>query len=169
MKVQTIILFFHCLFHRVLIKYENFDSRDFTIFIAQKKWVKNILRPLIELCAREDSALAMNCCSLALILIKKMSDRTLKLIDKFNKKKKKKAIQSSAIEEGGEEKEGEEKEDNNNNPSKEKSGKGAVTLHDSQSEDEASPTRIHNAKDQVLALLSFKEALCSGMILILIF
>ncbi len=134
---------------RVLIKNENFDTRDFTIFISQKKWVRNILRPLLELCAREDSALAMNCCSLALILIKKMSDKTMKLIDKFYKKKKKsKAV---AVEGGKDAEDGEGA-----------ASKKAVTLHDSQSEDESSPAKIQNAKEQVAALLSFKEALCSG-------
>lgn len=140
---------------RVLIKNENFDSRDFTIFIAQKKWVKNILRPLLELCAREDCALAMNCCSLALILVKKISDRTAKLIDKFNKKKSKKS-KIVATEGGGEEIEGE------GEGGAGKSTKAISTMQDSQSEDEASPNKINNAKEQVLALLSFKEALCSG-------
>lgn len=134
---------------RVLIKNENFDTRDFTIFISQKKWVRNILRPLLELCAREDSALAMNCCSLALILIKKMSDKTMKLIDKFYKKKKK--PKTVAAEDDKDVADGDVA-----------ATKKAVTLHDSQSEDESSPAKIQNAKEQVAALLSFKEALCSG-------
>lgn len=39
---------------RTLIKNENFDTRDFTIFIAKKNWVRSILRPLLELCAKND-------------------------------------------------------------------------------------------------------------------
>jgi hypothetical protein len=45
---------FFAVFVRALILNENFDTRDFTIFIANKQWIKNILRPLLELCAKDD-------------------------------------------------------------------------------------------------------------------
>ena len=41
--------------HRALLTHENWDQRNFSIFIAHKGWIKNILRPLLELCAKDDS------------------------------------------------------------------------------------------------------------------
>lgn len=32
---------------------ENYDSKDFTIFISKRNWVKNELRPLLELCSED--------------------------------------------------------------------------------------------------------------------
>lgn len=39
---------------RALVKNENFDTREFILFISRKKWVRSILRPLLELCAFDD-------------------------------------------------------------------------------------------------------------------
>lgn len=140
---------------RLLIKNENFDTRDFTLFIAQKKWVKHILRPLLELCAREDSVLAMNCCSLALILVKKISEKTMKLAEKSARKAKK----NKALKNGDEGKSSE-------NPTNGESNNQAMTLDSSDDENKndgaIGQMRIQNAKDQLQALMSFKEALCSG-------
>jgi hypothetical protein len=48
-----ILIEFVCRF-RALILNENFDTREFSLFISNKRWMKNILRPLLELCAKED-------------------------------------------------------------------------------------------------------------------
>ncbi len=138
---------------RALIKNENFDTRDFTIFIANKKWVKNILRPLLELCAKDDrykistefasftqtltllccSLLAMRCCGLALVLVKRLSDDAMKTLKKESKKKK-----SSTVD---------------------------LTVGEPNEEDKSDSERkkVPNAREQIAALLSFKDALCSGM------
>ena len=69
-----------CSYDRILKENENFDSKDFTIFIAKKKWVRNELRPLLELCAQDqhhidpDRDLALRCCKLMLVLMKRMKD-----------------------------------------------------------------------------------------------
>lgn len=42
---------------KLLFRDESFDTKEFTIFIAKKKWPKNILRPLLELCAKDDAIL----------------------------------------------------------------------------------------------------------------
>lgn len=84
-----------------------------------------------------------------------MSDRTAKLVDKFNRKKKKAKTITQDVD--AEQKNADNEEGNNGNVTKK-----AETLHDSQSEEELSPNKLQNAKDQVLALLSFKDALCSG-------
>lgn len=129
------------LFHnlkRVLLRNENFDTRDFTIFIAGKKWVKNILNPLLSLCAKEDSTLAMNCCSLALVLIKKISEKTTKAVVQARKKKSKKVSP-----EGGD--------------GADSGGEGAQNM--GVNNDDARV--VSNYREQVSALLSFKEALCS--------
>jgi hypothetical protein len=118
---------------------ENFDTKDFTIFISSKKWVQTIVRPLLELCAKEDSVLAMNCCSLLLILIKKVSESTSKKVKKVLKKKKK--------------------------PSTGNSTAAATSTEvdiESDSESEDKSFILANFKDQIAALLSFKEGLCSG-------
>jgi hypothetical protein len=33
---------------------ENFETREYTILIAKKKLVETVLKPLLELCAKED-------------------------------------------------------------------------------------------------------------------
>lgn len=65
---------------RTLLKNESFDTREFTMYIASKKWVKNIVRPLLELCSKEDTILAMRCCGLMLVLLKRISDYAAKLL-----------------------------------------------------------------------------------------
>jgi hypothetical protein len=134
----------------ILLENENFDTKDFSIFISRKKWISSILRPLLELCAKEDSKLAMHCCSLTLVLIKKVSDLTNKKIKQLLKTGKKGSgskTSTTAIGDGG-------------------AGGGvggAITLHsDADSEIEDKGNVLKNYKEQILALLSFKEALCSG-------
>jgi hypothetical protein len=114
---------------------ENFETREFTLFISKKNWVGSILRPLIELCAKEDSSLAGTCASLVLVLIKKIEDSTMKKVKKILKsKKKQKALTAgTTAEELG---------------------------SDSEIEDKTGV--LGNVKEQTRALLSFKEALCSG-------
>ena len=41
-------------YYRALILNENFDTREFTIYVSNMRWVKNVLRPLLELCAKDD-------------------------------------------------------------------------------------------------------------------
>lgn len=53
-QVWLILLTWPVRISRALILNENFDTREFSIFIANKRWVRNILRPLLELCAKED-------------------------------------------------------------------------------------------------------------------
>ncbi len=72
----------------------------------------------------------MNCSSLALVLIKKISDSTSKKLKKILKAKKK--AKQSTDEPGS----------------------------DTDNEDRS--VIINNVKDQINALLAFKEALCSG-------
>ncbi len=72
----------------------------------------------------------MNCCSLALVLVKKISEKVMKRVQKVKKARKKK---------GEVEKDGAE----------------------SRSEDEKDSV-LENIKEQLRALLSFKESLCTG-------
>jgi hypothetical protein len=39
-------------------EHENLETKDFTIFVNEKKWVNTAVKPLLELCSRdnEDSA-----------------------------------------------------------------------------------------------------------------
>lgn len=143
---------------RMLLKNENFDTRDFTVFIARKQWVSNILRPLLELCDKEDSGLAMNCAGLALVLVRRMSDKTLQVLADHKGKKRAKKVQATSSEpsEPTSLPEGADAADNEKNKS--------IALSDSEAEDERSvdQQRLNNARDQLSALLSFKEALCSS-------
>lgn len=34
--------------------YENFDTRPLTLFVCRQKWVNTQLRPLMELCSKDD-------------------------------------------------------------------------------------------------------------------
>jgi len=52
--INTHIFVFLSTIYRALISNENFDTRNFSIFIAHKGWIKHILRPLLELCAKDD-------------------------------------------------------------------------------------------------------------------
>jgi hypothetical protein len=133
-----------------LLENENFDTRDFTIFISHKKWVNTILRPLLELCAKEDSSLAMNICSLALILIKKISDKTMKKYKQLKSSSRPKKPQGS----------------NSLSENIENVNNQANLENDSENEEDREEdlkVMSENLKEQQAALLSFKEALCSGM------
>ena len=119
---------------RILKDNENFDTKDFTIFISKRKWVANELRPLLELCSedrealRSDQDLAMRCCRLVLVLIKRMRDSTEKSLAVEARLKIGKETKEEGIE-------------RYNRQSKSKS----------------------NAMEQLSSLLSFKEALCTGL------
>ncbi len=125
---------------------ENFDTRNFSLFIANKKWMKNILRPLLELCAKDDSILAMRCCSLALVLIRRLSDASQKVLADATRGAKRKAS-SADLQQNEDDKEEDEK---------------AAAVKDEAAEKSAMHARVENVKQQVSALLSFKDALCSG-------
>lgn len=70
----------------ILLKNENFDTRECTLYIARKKWMHGILAPLIGLCNGKDGVdgddlgLAMRCCGLAIVLIKRLSDSAMKIL-----------------------------------------------------------------------------------------
>ena len=70
----------------ILLKNENFDTRECTLYIARKKWMHGILAPLIGLCngrdgvSGDDLGLAMRCCGLAIVLIKRLSDSAMKIL-----------------------------------------------------------------------------------------
>lgn len=74
---------------------ENYDTKDFTIFIAKRKWILTEIRPLMELCAHSDASanvdsdrdLAMRCCKLVMVLIKRMKDQTAKYLSNGPKAK----------------------------------------------------------------------------------
>lgn len=140
---------------RELLQNENFDTRDFTIFIANKQWIKNILRPLLELCAKDDSMLAMRCCGLALVLVRRLSDESQKTIKQLSSKTRKASSQDLQANE--EEKDLQDKDIGH--------GKESVTDANAQSvvaAVAAAQKRAINVQQQLSALLSFKEALCSG-------
>ena len=111
---------------RVLLRdNENYNTRDFTLFVASKKWMKSELVPLLELSV-DDRDLAMRCCKLALVLIKNLRDNAQKAL-----KTEVKAIKGKETKEEG----------------KERSDKEMKVKK--------------NAQQQISALLSFKEALCT--------
>lgn len=87
------------------------------------------------------SLLAMRCCGLALVLIKRLSDKAMKYLVKDTKKKPRRGGANSTEEKGGE-------------------GEGGSDKEGRDSEDEQL-SKVTNAKQQLSALLSFKEALCS--------
>lgn len=87
-----------------LLKHENFDTREFTLYIESKKWVHHILAPLLGLCGGnekeydgEDLGLAMRCCGLAIVLIKRISDSTMKVLDAAASSKSKRAVKSKVL------------------------------------------------------------------------
>lgn len=84
------------------------------------------------------SLLAMRCCGLALVLIKRLSDKAMKYLVKDTKKKPRKGGANSTEEKGGE----------------------GDSDKEANSDDELL-SKVTNAKQQLSALLSFKEALCS--------
>lgn len=154
--VRLKTLFLKTLFHRELLQNENFDTRDFTIFIANKHWIKNILRPLLELCAKDDSMLAMRCCGLALVLVRRLSDESQKTIKQLSSKTRKASSQDLQANE--EEKDLQDKDKDTGH------GKESVTDANAQSAVAAAAAQKQaiNVQQQLSALLSFKEALCSG-------
>lgn len=117
--------------------------------------MKNILNPLLSLCAKEDSTLAMNCCSLALVLIKKISEKTSKAV--VQAKKKKIIKNGGAGGDGGEggNESGEEGEQRQPNIATTSTSSALTGISDSDA------AIIRNYREQVSSLLSFKEALCS--------
>ena len=51
---------------------DNYTTRDFTIYIANKKWVKTTLVPLMEL-GVGDRDLTMRCCRLLMVLTRNLN------------------------------------------------------------------------------------------------
>lgn len=89
----------------------------------------------------------MNCCSLALVLVKRISDKALKKVNKSKRlKSKTKKVAPDGAQQG----------ESTNNAEEEGDA--------SQSDDEDDGTALKNVQAQLVALLSFKEALCSGKV-----
>lgn len=64
--------------HRALRKNENWETRDFTLFIAKKGWVEKILLPLIEVSYIDDRDLVDRGCRLLMTLIRTLRENTRK-------------------------------------------------------------------------------------------
>jgi hypothetical protein len=90
----------------------------------------------------------MRCCSLALVLIRRLSDASQKVLHDATRGSKRKPS-SLDLQQNEDDKEADE-----NAP--------ISTKTDQEKEHSALLRRIDNVKQQVSALLSFKEALCSG-------
>jgi outer membrane receptor for Fe3+-dicitrate len=90
----------------------------------------------------------MRCCSLALVLIRRLSDASQKVLHDATRGSKRKPS-SLDLQQNEDDKEADEKAP-------------VSTKTDQEKEHSALLRRIDNVKLQVSALLSFKEALCSG-------
>lgn len=98
----------------------------------------------------------MRCCSLALVLIRRISEASQKILQDSTRGAKRKAS-SLDLQQNEDEKEEDEKQ-------KAEKGMTAAAMDEDavRKEKEALRVRIENVKQQVSALLSFKDALCSG-------
>lgn len=101
----------------------------------------------------------MNCAGLALVLVRRMSDKTLQLLQESKGKK----LKRKRITEKPESKEGKNPPSAENEEEKKKS----AVLSDSEEEENdeedehVSQAVVDNARQQLSVLLSFKEGLCS--------
>lgn len=98
------------------------------------------------------SNLAMRCCSLSLVLIRRLSDASQKILNEATRGTTRKAS-SLDLQQNEDDKEDDErvKPDQMTDARIKEMEKNTLL------------SRIENVKQQVSALLSFKEALCSGM------
>ena len=64
--------YIHLNLSRLLTDSDNYTTRDFTIYIANKKWVKTTLVPLMEL-GVGDRDLTMRCCRLLMVLTRNLN------------------------------------------------------------------------------------------------
>jgi len=90
---------------RAIIDNDNSETRDFTIFIGQKRFVRNILRPLLELCSEDSSGdidvITVELCrKLVYWLIKDMSAGSKKALE-FDPLKPNKELLAEASFNGG--------------------------------------------------------------------
>jgi uncharacterized membrane protein YhiD involved in acid resistance len=118
------------------------------------------------------SVLAMRCCSLALILVRRISDASQKVMTDASKGTKKKASSldlQQRNEDDTAKAEALAEERMEALQAAKAAGKAPSAAQmaemderEKQKEHEQSLSRITNVKQQVQALLSFKEALCSG-------
>lgn len=98
----------------------------------------------------------MRCCGLALVLIRRLSETSQKILQDSTRGAKRKAS-SLDLQQNEDEKEDDEK-------LKAEKGMNAAAIDEDavRKEKAALLMRIENVKQQVSALLSFKDALCSG-------
>ena len=115
----------------------------------------------------------MRCCSLALVLIRRISDSSQKIITDHTKGAKRKAS-SLDLQLNEDDREDDEKVSGASGPdgAEKKPGSGGnnadADARKAEKEKETLQLRIENVKQQLSALLSFKEALCSGKLTIFI-
>ena len=81
---------------RQLQDHDNRDSREFTVFIATKSWVKTILRPLLEISANDDITTISHCRRLLFFLLRDMTDSTKKALNFDSLKPSKDEIENVA-------------------------------------------------------------------------
>ena len=136
---------------------DSSETRDFTIFIAKKHWVKTTIRPMLELSALDQDMMSVQYCRKLLFwLLKDLSENTYKALY-FNplnpdkEFKQREADESAPTSENIKENQKDVKALKRNAPKK-----------DSELM-EIFKARKQNAIDQYNALISFKEALCSEM------
>ena len=91
----------------------------------------------------------MRCCSLSLVLIRRLSDSSQKILTEATRGSKRKASSLDLQQNEDDKEESEKLKPEDEARMKEK-------------EQDQLMVRIENVKQQVAALLSFKEALCSG-------
>ena len=109
----------------------------------------------------------MRCCSLALVLIRRISDSSQKIITDHTKGAKRKAS-SLDLQLNEDDREDDEKVSGASGPdgTEKKFGSGGnnadADARKAEKEKETLQLRVENVKQQLSALLSFKEALCSG-------
>lgn len=102
--------------------------------------------------------LAMRCCGLALVLVRRLSDESQKTIKQLSSKTRKASSQDLQANE--EEKDLQDRDIDNGKESVLKSGVDASAQ--SAVAAAVAQRRAINVQQQLSALLSFKEALCSG-------
>lgn len=130
---------------------DSSETRDFTIFIAKKRWVKAAIRPMLELAAIDQDMISVQYCRKLLFwLLKDMSESTYKALE-FNPFKPDRDFRQ---------KEEDEAEPVTATDAVE-NGKKPVRRHKVDSQLMAmAKLRKQNAVEQYQALISFKEALC---------
>jgi len=137
------------LIHRALEDNDSSETRDFTIFIAKKQWVKAAIRPMLELAALDQDMISVQYCRKLLFwLLKDMSESTYKALefDPFRPDKDFKQMEADDAE-----------------PIAVDAADGKKPVRRPKVDSKLMAMyklRKQNAVEQYQALVSFKEALC---------